>query len=102
MTNNTWFGHLKFFLMINLSVFVVNHQEHECCLGRQDYHDRVELELGFVMFHTCLQDKASGVEHVIQMVLNTNINALINKSINDFVIITHIYREFVTMYKGSN
>jgi len=33
------------------------------------------------------------------MVLNANKNVLINKSISDFVIITHIYREFVTMYK---
>jgi len=42
------------------------------------------------------------VGHIIQMVLNTIISALITKSINDCIIIMHIYREFVTMYKGSN
>jgi len=40
--------------MINLSVSVVSHWEHEFCLGRQDNHDSVALELGFVIFLTCL------------------------------------------------
>lgn len=38
---------------------------------------------------------------VVEVVLNTNIHSLINKSVND-VIITHIYRESITVYERSN